>query len=170
MKNVINVRKTRKRKSKNTKTRKTKSKKWKWYIAASIERQYVDGKVDEELFYRYLKEYARKKQTELEVDRAILCKIDGKPSYRWLSMKEKWLGGDIGEIPCWPTEKEIEEYFPKDGPVKWWTNERWYKHHPIEDTFVKHWEDQVADKAARLLAEENDDEGELDEILKEIEK
>lgn len=142
----------------------------KWYMAASIERQYINGKVDDELFYRYLKEYARKKQTELEVNRAILCKIEGKPSYRWLDIKERWYGTQIGEFPCWPTEKEIEEYFPKDGPVKWWTDEKWINHHPIDIPMARHWEDQVAYKAVRLLAEETDDEGELDEILKEKEK
>ena len=157
------------RKTKNQK-KNNKAKGRKWYMAASIERAYINGKVDDELFYRYLKEYARKKQTELVVNRAILRKIDGKPSYRWLDIKERWYGPQIGEFPCWPTEKEIEEYFPKDGPVKWWTDEKWYNHHPIEDTFVKHWEDQVADKAARLMAEETDDEGELDYILKEMEK
>ena len=163
-----------KRGSKSRKTKKQKKNNKangrKWYKAASIERQYINGKVDDELFYRYLKEYARKKQTESEVNRAIVCKKDGKSSYRWLDMKEKWLGAEIGELPCWPTEKEIEEYFPKDSPVKWWTDEKWYNHHPIEDTFVKHWKDQVAEKMARLKQEEDDTEDMIDDFVKVLEQ
>lgn len=149
-----------------------KRKKEKYVFEGSyIDTLFIRGEIDLDMYLDYLKEFAKQKQKKGVAHRAIVVTENGKQRYKWIKKKEH-MGYQIGEVPCYLTHNYIEDFLPRVGKVKWWTDIPWYQGRELPNYQNKPIEDIIAEnvREEKKVKETEGWENIVDDILRAVEE
>lgn len=84
-----------------------------------VDTLFLNGVMDGDTYYRYLRDYAKQIRRHGVAHRAVGTMKDGVLGYRFTKKKE-FSGGAVGERPHYYSDRDQREYIPDGGNVCYW--------------------------------------------------